>query len=180
MYLQPREARQLIDLISNPNNLPDSELVWYYLDDLDTPYLRQRPKTADFRGYTRHNFLPAYTFQELLELLPKRITIVPKVSSMYLGTRDKVGPKGESLYHHYLNFGIDSEGFWIGYKYSYFDTHTPMYPWPELDPNEDEWEYVLKTGGLTGQDWIKVTYDLLIKLLNDNLYYAGISSGNNN
>lgn len=108
-----------------------------------------------------------YTFQELLELLPKKLDIsVPDDSSLrsFYIESDRITP---GVWRHDLevSFLITGE-LRIGYRWSYFDCSSPLYPFSEEIPEEG---YDYSVGGITSKDWLGAVYQLLVNLLESGL-----------
>lgn len=120
--------------------------------------------------------LPTYCFQELLQKLPLWIDMpAPKyLISCYHDHPVGKDKSGKDLYRHYLNVEVSVDGqLRVGYRNEYFDCVSPRYPFPECPKDPDDL-YVVMTlpGGLIGEDWLDVVYNLFLKLLEDGLYYA--------
>lgn len=108
-----------------------------------------------------------YTFQELLELLPKTIDIsVPDKSdlrSFYIDS-DRIYP---GVWRHSLEVDFELTGeLKVGYRWSYYDCASPLYPFPEEVP---EYGYDYSDGGITSKDWLGAVYQLLVNLVESGL-----------
>lgn len=117
---------------------------------------------------------PTFNFQELLELLPKELDIpVPDyLKDAYMCSPVKT-EGGKDYYRHYLNIEFlgGTKGIVIGYREEYFESTSPRYPFPECPENpEDQYLVLTENGGIeSGPNWLNAVYDLIVKLLEDNL-----------
>lgn len=117
---------------------------------------------------------PTFCFQELLKLLPKELDIpVPDyLKDAYMCNPVKT-ENGKDYYKHYLNIEFlgGNRGIVIGYREEFFESTSPRYPFPDC-PEDPEESYLVLTenGGIeSGPDWLNAVYDLIVKLLEDNL-----------
>jgi hypothetical protein len=160
------EVEEVQELNSLGINLGDSLYKWVWPLGLENQKVLMPSEMSN-----KECELPTYSFQELLEKLPKYIDIVPpeRLRNIYIDS-NRIGKdeSGNNIFRHFLKFGFNEDNsFWIGYQYYYFDYESPLYPFPNKTGETDSWAW--EEGGIGNSDWIKAVYDLLINLVKDNL-----------
>ena len=165
LFLEIDEIKRLIDL-GLPYSEKSSSYKWTWPEGFEN---LKELIPSDAMGNECE--LPTYCFQELLQRLPMWIDMPAPEYLVNCYHDYPVGKddSGKELYRHFLNFEISVDGqFRIGYRNEYFDCISPRYPFPECPENpEDQYQVMNLPGGLIGEDWLSVVYNLYIKLLED-------------
>lgn len=166
LFLEIDEIQALLDL--GVLDLKDASYKWVW------PEGKEELKTIySIETTISESQLPTYSFQDLLEKLPKYIDIVPPDSLKYIyteSTRTSEDENGNYMYRHFLEYGFNEDkSFWIGYKYHYFAYESPIYPFPKERSKEEFEIWAWEQGGICNLDWIKAVYDLLIILIKEGL-----------
>jgi hypothetical protein len=152
-----------------------TKYVWIYdLQDSSKRSLVEFEKR--FSGLNPHlGSCPAISFQELLQILPKRLDItVPDELLSYYISSDKIYP---GIWRHDLeiNFLVTGE-IKVGYRWTYYSCSSPLYPF--VVPNDDEVIDEYSESGIKSHDWLGAVYELLCVILKDGYYHASISDRN--
>lgn len=156
-----------------------SEYAWIYsIHDSSKKTLIELEKTlSDVNPH--QGSCPALSFQDLIRLLPKSIDVkVPdELSSYYLDT-DKIDP---GVWRHDLEIQfLKTKEIRLGYRWSYFDCSSPLYPFVIDDEDSGTVLDEYFDSGVKSYDWVEAVFELLKVLLTNQLYYANISGGNSN
>lgn len=171
VFLGIDEMKKLINLGLDTS---DAQYMWSWYEKIDKyPNEGQLYSVMHEPTYECHTKIPTYCFHELLKKLPQWIDLpAPEyLKGCYHDNPIGVDDSGKDLYRHFLNIEINLEGtLRLGYRNEYFEAVTPRYPFPEYPENPDD-QYLVTClpGGLYGKDWLKVVYDLIIKLLEDGI-----------
>lgn len=171
VFLGIDEMKKLIDLGLDTS---DAQYMWSWYENIDKyPNEGQLYSVKHEPTYECHTKVPTYCFHELLKKLPKWIDIsAPEyLIDCYYDSPISRDESGKDLYRHFLNLEVDVTGeLRIGYRSEYFDSAAPRYPFPECPENpEDQYLAMHLPGGLINEDWLKVAYDLMVKLLEDGI-----------
>ena len=171
VFLGVDEMKKLIDLGLDTS---DAQYMWSWYESIDKyPNEGQLYSVKHEPTYECHTKVPTYCFHELLKKLPKWIDMsAPEyLIDCYYDSPISRDESGKDLYRHFLNLEVDVTGeLRIGYRSEYFDSASPRYPFPEYPENpEDQYLAMHLPGGLINEDWLKVVYDLMVKLLEDGI-----------
>ena len=171
VFLGVNEMKRLIDLGMDTS---DAQYMWSWYERIDEyPNEGQLYSVMHEPTYECHTKVPTYCFHELLKKLPKWIDMPAPgyLINCYHDTPIGKNESGEDLYRHFLNLEISVDGMLrIGYRNEYFESVSPRYPFPECPENPDDQYLAMNLpGGLIDKDWLKVVYDLIIKLLEDGI-----------
>lgn len=167
LFLEIEEVQELINIGIDISDLKDASYKWVW------PGESKNLKTLQPIEITTNECeIPTYSFQELLEKLPKYIDVAPpdNLETVFYFKSNRVGEdeNGNYTYRHYLEFGFNEDNsIWIGYKYRYFDSESLLYPFPEKKDDLEIWAW--EQGGICDSDWIKAIYKLLTVLIKDKL-----------
>jgi hypothetical protein len=120
---------------------------------------------------------PAISFQELLQLLPKQLDItVPEELFSYYMSSDRIYP---GIWRHDLEINFLKTGeIKVGYRWTYYDCSSPLYPFVKITDNVVMDEYF--DSGIKGYDWVEAVYELLRIIIIDKYYHADISNRDSN
>ena len=171
VFLSVEEIRKLIDLGFDTS---DAQYMWSWYEHVNPqPEESQLYSVRQYPTYECHTQVPTYCFHELLKKLPKWIDMpAPEyLINCYYDSPINIDDSGKELYRHFLNLEVNTDGtLRLGYRSEYYDAVTPRYPFPECPENPDDQYLVMHLpGGLVGDDWLKVVYDLIVKLLENGI-----------